>query len=159
MMRISQEHFRQVLGTFCTGVTIVTFRSNGIAHGLTVNAFSSLSLVPALILICIKKEGTSHTLLLESDNFAVNILCEKQADLAQRFANSELKSDERFKNTELQPKISQPVFLDNLSYLICKTVQRYDGGDHSIFIGEVQDVGINPDKKPLIYYSSAFGKL
>jgi flavin reductase (DIM6/NTAB) family NADH-FMN oxidoreductase RutF len=158
-MGISQDDFRQALGTFCTGVTIVTFRSEGICHGLTVNAFSSLSLDPAMVLVCIKKNGGSHALIAESDAFAVNILSYEQEDLAYRFANSELSSEQRFEDAELRQDLDQPVFRDDLSYLVCKTVNRYDGGDHSIFLGEVQDVGINPDKKPLLYYRSRFGRL
>jgi len=158
-MGISQDTFRQVLGTFCTGVTIVTFKSNNTSHGLTVNAFSSLSLDPALILICIKKDGVSHKMLQDTNSFVVNILSEKQKDLARHFANSNLSSDERFNGVTLKPDTPDPVFVDNLSYLACKIVNRFDGGDHSIFIGEVQEAGINGNERPLLYYRSEFPKI
>jgi flavin reductase (DIM6/NTAB) family NADH-FMN oxidoreductase RutF len=158
-MSVSEHTFRQVMSTFCTGVTIVTFRSNGSLYGLTVSAFASLSLNPALVLVCIDKSGSSHNKMLETDCFAVNILSDKQKDLAWRFADSRLSSTERFTDTELLPDLSLPVFKNNLSYLICRISDRFDGGDHSIFIGEVQQADIDAENNPLIYYRSAFPKI
>lgn len=158
-MSISQDTFKKVLGSFCTGVTIVTFKNNETAHGLTVSAFSSLSLDPPLVLVCIKKDGVSHKMMLETDSFAVNILSDKQMDLAWRFADSKLNSEERFAGAELATDASQPVFAENLSHLICKITDRFEGGDHSIFVGEVQEAGINEGEKPLVYFSGGFPKI
>ncbi len=155
-MRISQEVFRRTLATFATGVTVVTFRSNGSAHGLTVSAFTSVSLEPPLILVCIKNGRDSHALLEQARHFAVNILSEGQQELAMRFANPNLSSEERFRDAELRTEERAPVFTRNLSHLVCRIANRYDGGDHVICLGEVEDAGMSDETKPLLYHRGAY---
>jgi len=159
-MAISPDAFKQVLGRFCTGVTIVTFRDSNGVHGLTVNAFSSVSLEPPLILICVDKRGTSHQILFESDAFVVNLLSRGQESLAYRFADSNLSSEERYAASRYWlTDNGLPVFEENLGFLECRIYERFDGGDHTIFLGEVEDGDISESKRPLIFYSSQFYSL
>ena len=156
-MALNQDDFKKVLGRFATGVTIVTFKNDAEIHGLTVNAFSSVSLDPPLVLVCLKKNHTSHTMMSESTDFVVNILSDKQKDLAWNFANPKLGSRERYENVLYEiNRHGVPVFTDNLAWLECKTVEQLAGGDHTIFIGQVEDVGFSVNGKPLLYYRSKF---
>ena len=156
-MSVSPDLFKQVLGRFCSGVTILTFKNATGIHGLTVTAFSSLSLDPPLILCCIKKGGNSYDGLSGSEHFTVNILSDKQKDLALRFANSELDSSARFAGCEYQTlKHGIPCFNDNLAHILCHKSKEYDGGDHAIFIGQVEEVHFSEAHRPLLYFSKKF---
>jgi 3-hydroxy-9,10-secoandrosta-1,3,5(10)-triene-9,17-dione monooxygenase reductase component len=160
MMAVSTENFKKVLGAFCTGVTIVTFSVDDQIHGLTVNAFSSVSLQPQLVLICIDKSGNSYPLISQCSRFVVNILSEKQDKLAWKFADPKLTGVERFADTSFTIAESGiPVFTENLADLYCRISDHFDAGDHTIFIGHVDDVHLNEEKKPLIYYRSSLQTL
>lgn len=156
-MSVSPELFKQVLSRFCTGVTIVTVKNKSGAHGLTVNAFTSVSLDPPLILVCIDKGGNSHEFMSVCDFFVVNILSEEQTELANRFADPDLTSEQRFENASVQlTQRGIPIFDDNLGHLECRNVQQVDGGDHTIFIGQVEDANFSEERSPLLYYKSRF---
>lgn len=156
-MSVISESFRQVFGRFATGVTIVTMKNEEGFHGLTVNAFTSVSLEPPLVLICIQKDGNSHTYIANTDAFVVNILSSKQKDLAGRFASSDLDSLGRFENVSyrLSPR-GIPILEDSLGYLECHLENQFVGGDHTIFLAQVENVEINENESPLIFYASKF---
>jgi len=156
-MPVSTESFRQILGSFATGVTIVTMKNHEGVHGLTVSAFTSVSLEPPLILICIKKDGSTHTYVAGTDAFVVNILSADQKDLAQRFANSDLDSHERFENLSYRlSHDSIPILDDSLGYLECHIVSQFEGGDHTIFLAQVENAEIDEHKSPLVFYKSTY---
>lgn len=159
-MAVSSQLFRQVLGRFSTGVTIVTTKNETGIHGLTVNAFTSVSLEPPLVLICILKMGVSHSFISGSDYFVVNILSEEQRELALQFADPMLDSESRFENVALE-KTGQgiPILKDTLGHLQCRIVNQFEGGDHTIFLGEVEQAGFAEDKRPLIFYEGQFHHL
>lgn len=159
-MPISSDAFKQVLGRFCTGVTIVTFKNESGIHGLTVNAFSSVSLEPPLVLICVDKQGVSHQILSEAEAFVVNLLSKGQTELAYRFADASLSSEQRYADSVYWLTDNGiPVFEDNLGFLECMIYERFDGGDHTIFLGEVENGDVSENKRPLIFYSSQFYSL
>ncbi len=159
-MPVFPPQFRQVLSRFATGVTIVTVKNKEGIHGLTVNAFTSVSLEPLLILICIQKNGVSHDALSESEHFVVNILSEQQKDLADRFANVNLSSTERFQNLAYQLNARGiPILSGVLGYLECRIVNELDGGDHTIYLGEVERAEVSEEKKPLLFYNSQYYQL
>jgi len=159
-MPVATESFRQVLGSFATGVTIVTLKNNDGVHGLTVNAFTSVSLEPPMILICIQKDGDSRTCMAGTDAFVVNILSADQKVLAQRFADSDLDSHERFENLSYRPSQgSIPILDDSLGYLECHIVNQFEGGDHTIFLAQVENAKINKHKSPLVFYRSTYYQL
>lgn len=159
-MPMITDDFKQILGRFATGVTIVTFKNEDGPHGLTVNAFSSVSLDPPLILICIDKNARGHAILDNTDAFVVNILSEQQNKICYKFAISKLSSEERYAGVSYHlTENGIPVFEDNLCHFECKIAEKYAGGDHTIFLGEVEKGQISEDKKPLLFYSSQIHKL
>ncbi len=156
-MAVSPDVFRQVMGKFATGVTIVTLKNKSGVHGLTVNAFTSVSLDPPLVLICIQKNGVSHTNISQTEYFVVNILSNDQQELAERFANAELNSRERFKNVSYQMTgRGVPILRGNLGHLECRIVDRFDGGDHTIFLAQVESAEVSEGKRPLLFYASQY---
>lgn len=156
-MPVDTHTFRAVMARFATGVTIVTTRLGEEIHGLTVNAFCSVSLEPMLVLICIDKHATAHALLEKSGAFAVNLLAADQQDIAKRFAINKLPALERFKGIAHHRQVTgAPVFDHSLGFLDCKIVATYPGGDHTIFLGEVLALGQKNGHNPLLYFKSAY---
>jgi flavin reductase (DIM6/NTAB) family NADH-FMN oxidoreductase RutF len=141
-MSTEQNFFRQVMGQFATGVTIVTTRGKDGLAGLTVNSFASVSLDPLLVLICIDLK--SHTLpnLRASGFFAVNFLTKDQEDLSRCFAISSAERNEYFCNAPYHEAATGSPILDGiLAFIDARIVAEYPGGDHAIFVGKVEAMG------------------
>jgi flavin reductase (DIM6/NTAB) family NADH-FMN oxidoreductase RutF len=154
--------FRQILGRFATGVTVVTVRHGDTQHGMTANAFSSVSLDPPLILVSVGKRADTHGIMMESDVFCVNILAEHHRDWSDWWSGKAPKDQDQFANVPYSAKATGcPVLDECLGYLDCKVWARYDGGDHTLFIGEVQEAWVNadPNLKPLLFFASKYRKL
>ena len=149
-MPIDQIEFRAALGRFASGVTVVTTKdADERLHGITVSAFSSVSLEPPLVLICVEKSAGSHDALIESKSFVVNILSLSQAAISERFAT---QLHDKFNGVEFESGIDGiPVLAGCLVNLECRLQNSCDGGDHTIFIGEVENVSIM-DGSPLVYF-------
>lgn len=160
-MPINSEMFRKVLSQFATGVTIVTTRHGDVIHGLTANAFCSVSLEPPLVLVCVDKSAQSHDLLKQGAHFAVNILTAAQEEVSRRFATNHSSAAERFAGINFRTEMTgAPVLEKSLGWLDCKLVAAYPGGDHTIFVGEVLALGQSGnDDGPLLYYQSQYQKL
>ncbi len=156
-MSLDPDAFRAVLGRFATGVTIVTATdAEGVDHGMTVSAFSSLSLDPPLVLVCVEHSASMHTLMLETANFAVNILSATQEELARRFAET---GAPRFTGVGFtRSERNLPVLSDVMAYVECRRVGTHDAGDHTIIIGETESAVVR-DGKPLLYYRGGFAQL
>lgn len=148
-MPVTQDEFRAALSRFPSGVTVVTTRDrNGTLHGITVSAFCSVSLDPPMVLVCIEKTTSSHSALSATGVFVVNILSEHQRDLSEHFA-SQLTN--KFSNVNYKTGIDGlPVLNDVAASLECRVEQAYEGGDHTIFLGAVEEVTVN-DVRPLAY--------
>lgn len=145
-----------MLGHFASGVTVVTTCHEQINYGITVSSFSSLSLEPPLVLICIDRLVTSHDAIKGAGVFAVNILPEAGERLSRHFATREL---DKFSGIAYHLGLNGVPLLDEaLATLECRIVQQAPGGDHTIFIGEVMTGATRPDK-PLIYYRSGYHQL
>ncbi|NIR50291.1 flavin reductase family protein [candidate division KSB1 bacterium] len=156
-MPVNPETLRSAMSRFATGVTVVTLKSGDAIHGLTVNAFTSVSLEPPLVLICIQNEGVSYAHISETDFFVVNILSEHQAELAARFANPALSSEERFENVPRNVTESGvPILEGTLGHLECQIVNEFERGDHTIFLGEVKNAEVTEELRPLLFYDSQF---
>jgi flavin reductase (DIM6/NTAB) family NADH-FMN oxidoreductase RutF len=142
MMIIEKDFFRQVMGQFATGVTVVTTTSQGKPSGLTVSSFTSLSLNPPLVLICVDRASTTLPLFRESKIFAVNFLTAKQVHLSRSFA---IPSEDRFEHFCHAPyhiaSTGAPILDDILAFVDTHLVAEYPGGDHVIFVGEVEAMG------------------
>lgn len=134
---VDEEKFRRVMGHFATGVTVVTSRDrDGVPVGLTVNALTSVSLDPLLLLVCLHREAGPHDPLLESGVFAVNILRRDQGDLAIRFASGDTR--ERFHGMDVQDApLGSPLLPEVLGWVECTVHAVHPGGDHSIVVGRV----------------------
>lgn len=145
-MVIEKNLFRQVMGHFTTGVTIVTTHSSTGPTGMTANAFCSVSLEPPLVLICIDLKSVTLNTIRESGAFAVNILSSWQEDLSRCFASSSEERYEYWDHTRYRTAITgSPVLNDTLSFVDTRVVTEYPGGDHVIFLGEVVAMGIGND--------------
>lgn len=154
---IDPLEFRDVLGHFATGVTIVTTRdSDGNPHGLTANAFTSVSLDPPLVLVSVDKKAESHEHLEKSRFFCVNILGEASEDLSNRFAKS---GGEKFEGVSHSDRhTGAPVLDDAIAWIDCHLDQIYEGGDHTLFVGRV--TGLHAiGGRPLLYYAGKYHRL
>lgn len=156
-MPISNDEFRAALGNFASGVNVVTTKdADGKMHGITVSAFCSVSLEPPLVLICVEKKAASHDAFVESEIFVVNTLSETQIDLSERFAAS---ISDKFEAVDYHiGNLGVPVLTGSLVNLECRLRHTLNGGDHSIFVGEVEYVQFN-DVRPLVYFRGEYQKL
>lgn len=149
------RNFRNALGAFATGVTIVTTRdAEGKDVGLTANSFNSVSLDPPMVLWSLAKTSAALPAFMEGENFAVHILAAEQEALSNTFSR---KGVDKFAGLEVKRGIGGVALLDGCSaYFECKTTFRYEGGDHVIFVGEV--VGFTDQARaPLVYHSGGYG--
>lgn len=155
---IDQKDFRRVLGAFATGVTIVTTRAGDKIHGLTANAFCSVSLSPPLVLVCVNKDAQSHDLIVQGKCFAVNILNVDQQHIAERFAQEALSGAARFDTLETRAAVTgAPVLGESLGWVDCKLTASHDGGDHTIFVGEIVALSDGDAKvSPLLYFRGEY---
>jgi flavin reductase (DIM6/NTAB) family NADH-FMN oxidoreductase RutF len=155
-MPVNSDQFRAALGRFASGVTVVTTKdASGTVHGITVSAFCSVSLEPPMVLICIEKTAGSHYAFEESNVFVVNILPEGSAAVSEQFASLQ---PNKFDGVEFTPGIEGvPVFQSTLATLECRVKFAYHGGDHSIFVGDVERVAVY-DGRPLVYFRGEYGR-
>lgn len=150
----SGKQLRDAVGRFATGVTVVTSLSEeGAPVGCTVSAFSSVSLAPPLVLVCIDSGRFMHRALTTGPGFVVNVLAADQAALALSFARP---SDDKFAGIQFQNSPGGIPMLDGaLAHLHCTRHSVLDGGDHAIVLGRVTDIG-TADGEPLLYSQGAF---
>jgi flavin reductase (DIM6/NTAB) family NADH-FMN oxidoreductase RutF len=153
-MPISKEDFRAALGRFASGITVVTsIDDQGKPHGMTVSAFCSVSLEPPLILVSISKDTGSHYSIAESGKFVVNILSEDQAHISERFA---APIEDRFGPTEcFESESGLPMIAGALANLECRLRYSYDGGDHTIYVGEIENAAV-ADGNPLLHFRGSY---
>ncbi len=157
-MRIDAADFRRVLGHWATGVAIVATRSAaGDPVGLTANALSSLSLNPPLVLICVDKTSDSHEHFRVTRAFSVNMLPVSAERVARRFAGDDAAS--KFEGVDWEERVTgAPVLSDALAWIDCRIVGEHEGGDHTIFVGEVA-AGDAREGAPLLFYRGGYGRL
>lgn len=157
---ISPLDFRETIGNFATGVTVVTtLEADGSPRGFTANAVTSLSLDPPLLLVCVDKDSdTHHTMQQDGIGFAVNILSANQEELADTFACK--GGSEKFEKVRYQAGESgAPILEDILAFVECEATERFDGGDHTVVVGKVQNAWTNADTAPLIFYRGDYRAL
>lgn len=155
-MPIDEYRFRQVMGHFASGVTVVTAAHANELHGMTVSSFASLSLKPPLVLICIDKQVKCHDAIAASGCFAVNILEKHQEHLSRRFATPNI--DKFMGVAWSNGQLGLPLLDDTLTAIECRLHSTVDGGDHTIFIGEVLHAEIR-EGSPLLYYRRGYHEL
>lgn len=148
--------FRSALGTYATGVTIITAAApDGKPYGLTCNSFASVSLNPPLVLWSLVVYSSSLTIFQNASHFTVNVLGASQQALASKFAKS---SDDKFTGVDWTPGLGNaPVLAESVANFQCRSVNRYYGGDHVIFLGAVEAYAYNATE-PLLFARGAFGR-
>ena len=149
------------MGQFATGVTIITVDLEGEVHGMTANAFTSVSLDPMLVLVCVDHTTRTHAHLHAKKRFGINMLCDDQRRISEYYArpertheHAEEEAGARFDRTQH----GTPVLHGALAYLECKLHSAQDAGDHTIFIAEVEDVVIR-DGQPLLFFRGKYRKV
>jgi flavin reductase (DIM6/NTAB) family NADH-FMN oxidoreductase RutF len=147
--------FRRTLGMFATGVTVLTTRSADQVHGMTANAFMSVSLQPPLVLVSIDRRARMSNLLHEGTRFAVNVLEAGQASLSDHFAGREIEgaTEPRFELVHDTPLVEGA-----LAHLVARIVRSYWGGDHSLFLGQVEFARYG-EGEPLLFHGGRYERL
>ena len=156
-MVIDSQELRRILGHFVTGVTVITTKdTNGAPFGLTANAFTSLSLNPPLVLICVDKGAQCYSCFVESNIFVINFLHEDQQEISRRFAT---KGVDKFAGLNWHQGAHGVAVLDGaIGHLECKIVQSHEGGDHTIVVGEVLHGAASHDR-PLLFFQGKYHRL
>jgi flavin reductase (DIM6/NTAB) family NADH-FMN oxidoreductase RutF len=142
------------MGNFATGITVVTTKdSKGQPYGLTVNSFTSVSLNPVLVLVCLDNKLSGLQAFKDSRHFGVSILSEHQEDVSRMFAK---KDSERPAHIYFDGKTGMPLLKNAIAVMECETVRVYEGGDHQIFLGEVQAAEVLQLDHPLLYFRGKY---
>ena len=154
------DTYREAIGSFATGVTVVTFPSDPL-HGLTANAVSSVSLDPPLVLVCIDHDTESYELVESGavDGYCINVLAADQQHLGEYFARMRELEESPF---ETEPTATgatgAPVFEESLAYLDCEVRESHPAGDHTIYVGAVQNAAVLDEEAPgLTFFRSDWG--
>jgi flavin reductase len=157
-MSVNATEFRKAMGSFATGVTIITVDLDGEVHGMTANAVASVSLSPLLVLVCVDRSASTHAHLHARKRFGINVLSAEQRSISQYFASverspkqAEKEAGARFDRTAH----GTPVLHGALAYLECLLKHEQEAGDHTIFIAEVEDVVMRPGE-PLLFFQGRY---
>jgi flavin reductase len=157
-MSLHPADFRKAMGAFATGVTIITVDLDGEVHGMTANAFTSVSLEPMLVLVCVDHSTRTHSHLHAKKRFGINVLGEKQQAISEYYArpertheHAEAEAGARFDRTHH----GTPMLHGSLAYLECRLHSAEEAGDHTIFIAEVEDVIVG-EGNPLLFFRGKY---
>jgi flavin reductase (DIM6/NTAB) family NADH-FMN oxidoreductase RutF len=155
---IEARLLRNVCGLFVTGVTVITSGERGRSMGATVNSFTSVSLDPPLVLFCLHKESRLRPVVEESRKFVVNFLAGRQERLARTFAKKDTAAiDEVVHHRSSE---GMPILSEALAFLACRLTSEFEGGDHTIFVGEVVELGApRENHEPLIFFRGSMSEL
>ena len=149
---LDRSAYRRALGTFSTGVCVVTAHTPEGAFGITVNSFTSVSLDPPLVLFCPTKQSRSWQAIEASGKFCVNVLAEQQKDVCARFGSRE---PDKFAGVDWAPSpLGSPILANSLAHIDCTVASVHDGGDHFVVFGAVHSLSDVPAVKPrpLLFY-------
>jgi flavin reductase (DIM6/NTAB) family NADH-FMN oxidoreductase RutF len=159
-MTIASDDLRRVMRQWATGVTLVTTSVDQVMHGMTVSSFCSISLSPPLILVSLSNDARTRELISQSQRFAVSILAQGQQDLADRFAGRVPDAANRFQDVDHRiTGLGNPIPEGCIAFLDCLVTETYEAGNHSILIGQVQDLEIVQSASPLVYYDRDYREL
>ncbi|MBT7777927.1 MAG: flavin reductase family protein [Rhodospirillales bacterium] len=157
-MTIDTKELRFAFGNFATGITIVTsLDADGEPLGITANSFSSVSLDPPLVLFSVDRGAYSLEAFQISRRFAINILSTDQEDMSNRFAKA---SVDKWSGVDFETwETGCPILTGSLASFDCRTWQTYDGGDHVIFVGEVEQMSLNTGLEPLLFFRGRYDRV
>ena len=152
------QQLKDTLASFPTGVTVVTAVHDGKIHGMTANAFCSVSLDPPMVLVCVEKSARMHDFVALSGAFAVNILSSEQEHLARHFSRRSRPILGEFSYAPHVPGVTgSPILARVAGYLECRLSGAHDAGDHTIYVGEVLESQAFLDRQPLVYVRRQYG--
>jgi flavin reductase (DIM6/NTAB) family NADH-FMN oxidoreductase RutF/DNA-binding GntR family transcriptional regulator len=152
---VHKDVFREVIGRFASGVTVITTTVDGTDYGTTASAVSSLSMDPPMLLVCLNESSETKRAIGEAGRFVVNILGEGQGDLAYQFAT---KSDSKFEGVAIErSKLELPAIAGCLAHIHCRVAEAVRGGTHTVFLGEVEAASAD-EGAPLTYFRGQFGR-
>jgi flavin reductase (DIM6/NTAB) family NADH-FMN oxidoreductase RutF len=160
-MSLNSSDFRKAMGCFATGVTIITVDLEGVVHGMTANAFASVSLDPPLVLVCVDRKASTHAHLHAKKRFGINVLGEDQRAISAYYARAE--RDHEHAETEAGARFDRtrhgtPMLHGALAFLECRLHTAQVAGDHTIFIAEVEDVLVR-EGEPLLFFRGKYRKV
>jgi len=157
-MTIDPREFRNTLGLFATGITVVTTNdSNGEKIGVTINSFASVSLEPPLVLFSLKTESPLTNIFLSQEKYNICVLADDQENVSNLFASHE---EDKFSKVDWKEgENGTPVLNGTLATLECKRAEAHMGGDHTIFVGQVTNIEASEEGGPLLYYKGGYKKL
>lgn len=159
-MPLDRARYRQIIGHFATGVTVITTNNEGHLHGMTANAVTSVSLDPVMLLVCVDKKANMHVELPKAGRFAINMLRDGQEAVSRTFAETTEPEEGRLQGVGYRPGPHGVPLLDNaLAYLECEVEQAIDAGDHTIYMANVVSGDVGGDGSPLIFYRGGYCKL
>lgn len=162
-MTFDAAEFRAAMSRFSTGITVVTTQVDGQYHGVTVNAFCSVSLNPPLVLVSLEERSHTREMIQRSGVYAVNVLTSEQQALARNFATRASDGGKTFTDIPLHSGVTgSPLFTEALVCIECHVAADYPGGDHRLMLGEVVGLEFHTDRAghgPLLYYRSRFSTL
>jgi flavin reductase (DIM6/NTAB) family NADH-FMN oxidoreductase RutF len=154
---VDSAQFRTILGHFATGVTVVTGHGDGGPAGLAANSFTSVSLDPPLVLVCMAHTSSTWPAIRGSGYFAVNILGEHQEETCRRFG---ARTGDRFEGVGWAAgKTGSPILHDAIAYVDCVIDAEHDAGDHVIVVGRVVDMGLPAEGGPLLFWRGGYAQL
>jgi flavin reductase (DIM6/NTAB) family NADH-FMN oxidoreductase RutF len=154
----SGRDFRNAVGMFATGVTVITTSGEGHGYGMTVNAFSSVSLDPPLVLVCTIAGAAGSEHIARNGCFAVNVLAHDQEPISGYFASRDRpRGRDAFRDVDHRLGTSGAPLIDGvMAHLDCRVHEHYEAGDHDIFIGEVLDIYVNAETQPLLFHGGKY---
>jgi flavin reductase (DIM6/NTAB) family NADH-FMN oxidoreductase RutF len=157
----TSREFRDTLGGFATGVNVITTRGEDHAYGMTASAFSSVSLDPPLILVCIGLSAAGSEMIRRNGVFAVNMLGAEQEPVSTFFASKERpRGRDALRGVPHREEVTGAPILDGVAgFVDCNVHAVHEAGDHLIFIGEVVALGYNPDIRPLLFHGGSYALL
>ena len=150
---------RRVVGRFATGVTVVSTRADGVDHAMTVNSFTSVSLDPVLVLVCIDRAARFHAAVLQAGTWGVSVLAAHQEHVSRAFASRGRDRSEQFASVLVHPgEVTGAALVDGaLATLECRTSSTLDAGDHTVLVGEVLALDVpDPAAEPLLFLEGRY---
>ena len=158
----TSREYRATVGLFTTGVAVMTAHAVGLEHGMTLNSFTSVSLDPLLVLVCVERDALMHKVLEETGSFAISVLGGDQEPIARYFADSSRPPGAaQFDGLGYRTgaATNAPLLDDALAWLECEVERAYDGGDHSVFLARVMTVERGRVREPLLYFGGTYRRL
>ena len=159
-MPVDSETLRVAMRGWASGVTIVTALAGGEAHGMAVTSFTSVSLEPPLVLVCIEQSTRTHRLIQASGAFAVSVLEQNQREWSDRFGGRDTENTDRFEGVPTFTSLTgAPILANHMAYFDCVVSEAHPAGTHTIFVGNVLAAKLANGRSPLVYWHQGYHKI